>query len=74
MLSSTVCGEQTKPQGCEPTETTVPLTRSTYSNNSLYFFLTSLYAFSLSTASHILATSFKEIPNALPTSRIAPLS
>ena len=52
----------------------VPFIISTYLNNSLYFSLLFSYNSSLSTESHIIETSASGIPNALPTSLIAPLS
>ena len=73
-LSSIGNPATTNPHGCEPTDTIVPLTISTYSNNSLYFSLLFLYSSSLSTESHISPTIANGIPNARPISRIAPLS
>ena len=72
--SSNGVGETTIPQGWLPQEIIVPLTMSTYLNNSGYRPLVSAYFSSLSTVSHISPTSSSGIFNARPTSRIAPLS
>ncbi len=65
-------GATTTPQGCEPTETIVPLTKSTYLNNFEYSFLkTSSFS---STLLHISPTSSNDISKYLATSRMAPFN
>ena len=73
-VSSSGTGETINPQGWMPMETTVPLTISTFRNNSLYCSLCFLYSSSLSTLLHIKDTLANGIPSARPISRIAPLS
>ena len=69
-LSSIETDEQSKPQGWFPTDTTQPLTISTYLKSSGYAFLQ--LASSNSILLQMSETSARGIPNARPTSRIAP--